>query len=251
MDEVIKGFRGRMVNCVRLGKFTLGKELQAHVAEFKANTPFHSPRTFEETMYGAVLRVSDFLEKRYGAHLLGLGMHPLMRLDDTKVWSHRDRQIYKALDKIFNLNQHGWLNIQSFQLNLSHSNERKAVKLYNALANILPYIPAISASSPIYESKVGEFIDNRLHFYQVNQKKIPSITGDIIPEYISSFEEYVNVAVERYSQDLMKINAPKCILNKDWLNSRGQSSDSIEEPSRSESWMSRIALSLMWPSAAS
>jgi len=221
VDKVIKSLYGRVVNYVRLSKFTLGKELQSHVAELKANTPFHSPKVFEETMHEAVVRVSDFLEKRYGAHLLGLGMHPFIRLDDVKVWSHRDRQIYMALSRVFNLAQHGWLNIQSFQLNLPYSDERRAVTLHNALANILPYIPAVSASSPIYESKIGEFVDNRLHFYQINQKEIPSIAGDIVPEYVNSFEEYEKVTIERYSQDLMRANAPKCILYKEWLNSRG------------------------------
>ncbi len=221
VDKVIKSFYGRIVNYVRLGRFTFGKELQAHVAEFKANTPFHSPKVFEETMHEAVLRISDFLDKRYGAHLLGLGMHPLLKLDDVKVWPHRDRQIYEALGRVFDFSQHGWLNIQSFQLNLPYSDERRAVGLYNALANILPYIPAVSASSPIYESKVGEFVDNRLYFYQMNQKEIPSIAGDTIPEYVSSFEEYEKVTIRRYSQDLMRANAPKCILYKEWLNSRG------------------------------
>jgi gamma-glutamyl:cysteine ligase YbdK (ATP-grasp superfamily) len=221
VDKVIKDVHGRIVNNANLGDFSLGKELQAHVAEFKANTPFDSPEVFEETMHTAVLRILDILETRYRARLLGLGMHPLLLLDKVKVWSHRDRQIYAALSRIFNLNQHGWLNIQSFQLNLPFKNEREAVRLYNALANILPYLPAISASSPIYESKIGDYVDNRLHFYLMNQTEVPSITGDIIPEYVNSFEEYEKATIRQYSEDLAKANAPRCLLNKEWLNSRG------------------------------
>jgi len=221
VDKVIKEVHGRIVNNVDLGGFSFGKELQAHVAEFKANEPFYSPEVFEETMHNAVLRILDFLERRYGARLLGLGMHPSLLLDKVRVWSHRDRQIYEALSRIFNLNQHGWLNIQSFQLNLPFNNERAAVRLYNALANLLPYLPAIAASSPIYESKIGDYVDNRLHFYLVNQAEVPSITGDIIPEYVSSFEEYEKTTIRQYSQDLAKVNAPRCLLNKEWLNSRG------------------------------
>jgi len=221
VDEIIRDLRGRIVNYVDFGDFTVGRELQSHVVELKASRPFDSPKSFEEIMQDAVLRVSDFLEKTHGAHLLGLGMHPFMKLDEAKVWSHRDRQIYASLNKIFNLNQHGWLNIQSFQLNLSYSDEVSALKLYNALANILPYVPAISASSPIYESKIGEFVDNRLFFYEINQKEVPSIAGDIIPEYVNSFEEYKKITVERYSQDLMRMSAPRCIMHKEWLNSRG------------------------------
>jgi len=221
VDKIIKDLHGRVTNYANLGEFTLGKELQAHVAEFKANKPFDSPKVFEETMHSAVSRILDLLQNRYGASLLGLGMHPSLKLDEARVWSHRDRQIYEALGRIFNLTQHGWLNIQSFQLNLSYGNEGEAVRLYNALAEVLPYLPAIASSSPIYESKVGEFLDNRLHFYGINQREIPSITGDIIPEPTSSFEEYEKTTIRRYSEDLAKVNAPKCILSKEWLNSRG------------------------------
>ena len=218
---MIRDIHGRVVNYANLGDFTLGKELQAHVAEFKANKPFGSLKVFEETMHSAVLRVLDFLEKRYDARLLGLGMHPFLKLGGAKVWSHRDRQIYEALGRIFNLNQHGWLNIQSFQLNLSYANESEAVRLYNALTGVLPYLPAIASSSPMYESRFGEFLDNRLYFYRINQREIPSLTGEIIPEHVSSFEEYEKTTIRRYSEDLAKVNAPKCILNKEWLNSRG------------------------------
>jgi len=221
VDKVIRDVHGRIVNCVRLSEFSFGKELQAHVAEFKANTPFSSPEVFEETMKQAVETILGFLEKRYDARLLGLGMHPSLKLGEVKVWSHRDRQIYEALSKIFNLNQHGWLNIQSFQLNLPYRNEFEAVRLYNAITNVLPYLPAVAASSPIYESKIGDYVDNRLHFYLTNQLEVPSITGDIIPEYVGSFEEYEKITVRRYSEDLSKLNAPRCLLNKEWLNSRG------------------------------
>jgi len=221
VDKVIKDVHGRIVNCVQLGNIAFGKELQAHVVEFKANTPFDSPEVFEETMQEAVEVVLGFLEKRYNARLLGLGMHPSLRLDEAKVWSHRDRQIYESMSKIFNLNQHGWLNIQSFQLNLPYKNEGAAVRLHNALTNVLPYLPAVAASSPIYESKIGDCADNRLRFYSTNQLEVPSITGGIIPEYIGSFEEYKKTTVQRYSEDLAKLNAPRFLLNKQWLNSRG------------------------------
>jgi carboxylate-amine ligase len=221
VDRVIKDLHGRIANTVSLGEVSFGKELQAHVAEFKANIPFDSPVVFEENMYKTVLSVLDLLERRYGTRLLGLGMHPMLLIKNARVWTHRDRSLYEALNRIFSLNQHGWLNIQSFQLNLPFKNEQEAVKLYNAITNVLPYLPAIAASSPIYESKIGDYRDNRLHFYAVNQASIPSITGDIIPENVRSFEEYEKTTVQQYSEDLAKVNAPKSLLHKEWLNSRG------------------------------
>lgn len=79
--------------------------------------------------------------------------------------------------------------------------------LHNALVNLLPYLPAITASSPIYESKIGCFTDNRLYFYGKSQIEVPSITGEIIPEYISSFKEYERRIISTYSMALEKIEA--------------------------------------------
>ena len=221
VDRVIKALKGRIINNVHFNDFTFGKELQSHVAEIKANDPFESPYIFEETMYRAVLEISEVLERSFHANLLGLGMHPLLKLDEAKIWSHRDRSIYDAMGRIFNLKQHGWLNIQSFQLNLPYSSEREGVKLHNTLSNIIPYLPAISAASPVYESKIGKYVDNRLHFYMVNQREVPSVTGDVVPEYISSFKEYRKTTIEKYSSELRGLNAHPCIIGREWLNSRG------------------------------
>jgi gamma-glutamyl:cysteine ligase YbdK (ATP-grasp superfamily) len=221
VDKVIKDFRGRIVNFVEQPSFTFGKEIQLHVMEFKSNRPFRSPENFEETMHEAVLTLQDFLESKYGAHLLGTGMHPLLRLEETGVWPHRHRQIYKAYSKVFNLNQHGWLNIQSFQLNVPYYNEKSAIFMHNALAEICAYLPAISASSPIYEGKLGEHVDNRLLFYMINEREVPSVTGAVIPEYVFSFRQYVKEIIEKYSLDLANAGADGCLLHKDWVNSRG------------------------------
>ncbi len=221
VDEILKDFHGRIVNSVKCGDFTFGKELQSHVMEIRPNAPYTSPQAFEERMFNAVVVISDFLHRKRRASLLGTGMHPLLRLPDTAIWSHRHRQIYEAYGKLFNLNQHGWLNIQSFQLNLPYSNEKDGVQMHNLLANICSYLPAFAASSPIYEGKFGEDVDNRLHFYKVNQSEIPSITGDVVPEYVSSFSEYYKKVIRRYSAEMAHAGADELILNKEWINSRG------------------------------
>ena len=220
VDLIIKKMCGRIKNSINFSGFVFEKELQKHVAEFKGSTPFQSPLCFEETLYKAILQISGILDS-FGANLLGTGMHPTLNLNEAKVWDHRDQHIYTALNQIFNLRQHGWLNIQSFQLNISYFNEKEAVKLYNHLITVLPYLPAISAASPIYDSEFGKFVDNRLHFYGINQAQIPSIAGDIIPERIDSFAMYRQKTILKYSLDLSEANAPAYILNKEWINSRG------------------------------
>lgn len=220
-DRVIKDYCGKLVNFVELPEFTFGKEMQLHVMELKANAPFQSPEVFEETMHKAVTTLSNFLEEKYGAHLLGTGMHPLLKLDETGVWPHRHKKIYAEYGKVFNLKQHGWLNIQSFHLNLPYQKETNGVLLHNLLAALCPYLPAVAASSPIYDGAIRDNVDNRLAFYKVNQREVPSVSGDVVPEYVSSFDSYHKDVIGLYSRALAKAGAAKTILFKEWVNSRG------------------------------
>lgn len=194
--------------------------MQLHVIEIKANQPFKTPDVFEETMQSAVTNLSTIVEK-YGARLLGTGMHPLLKFSDTGIWSHYHKKIYNEYGKIFNLSQHGWLNIQSFHLNLPYRKEDDATQIHNKLCNLCAYLPAITASSPFVEGNPGRDTDNRLQYYKINQKEVPSIAGDVIPEYISSFKQYKNDIIGGYSKDLSKAGADKILLEKEWVNSRG------------------------------
>jgi carboxylate-amine ligase len=221
VDKIIKTLRGHIDNTAKLPMFTLGKELQLHVIELKPNKPFKSPVEFEETIQEAVLYTSGILEQKYGGNLLGTGMHPLLTLEETEIWPHRDKQIYDALGKIFTLKQHGWLNIQSFQLNLPYSNERDGIMLHTFLANLSAYLPAITAASPFVEGNLGKDADNRLTFYMNNQREIPSITRDVVPEYVNSFKQYRKEIIGKYSQDLAMAGADQAIIGKEWINSRG------------------------------
>jgi gamma-glutamyl:cysteine ligase YbdK (ATP-grasp superfamily) len=219
-DKIIKEYCGRTINFIELPEFTFGKEMQLHVMEIKANKPFKSPIEFEETMNCAVSRLSEIVRK-HGASLLGTGMHPLLKLDETGIWPHYHRRIYQEYGKIFNLKRHGWLNIQSFHLNLPYEKEAEAIQLHNQLANLCAFLPAITASSPVFECKIGPDIDNRLQFYKANQKEVPSIAGDIIPEYVASLNQYKHEVIGRYSKDLAVAGADKTLLNREWVNSRG------------------------------
>jgi len=221
VDKIMKDFHGRIVNFIQQPRFTFGKELQMHVMEIKPNEPFQSPIAFEEDMQEAVVTITDFLQHKYGAHLLGTGMHPLLRLEDTGVWPHRHRQIYEAYSKIFNLKRHGWLNIQSFQLNLPYVDEQSGVLLHNMLTTVCAYLPALAAASPIYEGKLGKNVDNRLRFYMENQREVPSVTGDVIPEYVNSFGQYETEIIDKYSSDLKAAGADRLLIGVEWVNSRG------------------------------
>jgi glutamate---cysteine ligase / carboxylate-amine ligase len=219
-DKIIKDYCGKTVNFIKLPKFTFGKEMQLHVMEIKANLPFTTASEFEESIQNAVTALSQIVQK-HDANLLGTGMHPLLKLNDTAIWPHYHKKIYREYGKIFNLNQHGWLNIQSFHLNLPFQQEADAIQTHNQLANLCTYLPAIAASSPIFEGKDGPNIDNRLQFYKINQKEVPSITGDVIPEYANSLSQYKRDVIGQYTRDFAEKGADKTLLNREWVNSRG------------------------------
>ena len=219
-DKIIKDYCGKTVNFVELPAFTFGKEMQLHVMEIKANSPFKSPIDFEATMQKALSTLNQIIGK-HDAQLLGTGMHPLLKLKETAIWPHYHRKIYQEYGKIFRLDQHGWLNVQSFHLNLPYNKQTDGIQTHNLLANLCAYLPALTASSPIYEGKKGSDVDNRLRFYKINQKEIPSITGEIIPEYATSFNQYRRDIIARYSEDLAKVGVKKTLLLREWVNSRG------------------------------
>jgi gamma-glutamyl:cysteine ligase YbdK (ATP-grasp superfamily) len=209
-----------MINFIEQQDFSFGKEMQLHVMEIKANQPFKTPSAFEETMQNAVSTLSGIVSN-HGARLLGTGMHPLLKLSDTAVWPHHHRRIYQEYGKMFDLNRHGWLNIQSFHLNLPYQNDTDAAQIHNQLANLCAYLPAVTASSPLFEGKEGPDVDNRLQFYKKNQQEVPSVAGEVIPDYISTLEGYKQDVIGRYSVDLAKAGADKTLLNREWVNSRG------------------------------
>ncbi len=56
---------------------------------------------------------------------------------------------------------------------------------------------------------------------KVNQKEVPSITGDVIPEYAKSLSCYKLDVIGGYSKDLARAGADRTLLNREWVNSRG------------------------------
>jgi carboxylate-amine ligase len=213
-DEVIKKIAGRIYNEVRLGRVFVGKELQKHVIELRAAEPFETLSEFEEVMQSGLEELLSYIDNY---RLLGLGMHPLLKLEEARVWDHKHSRLYEAYDRIFNIRQHGWLNIQSFQLNISFSNEREAIEMHNKVRILLPYLTAIASASPLCEGKIY-FVDTRVHYYRINQKEIPLICNDVIPEKVGSFKEYKRILRNIY-EELAARDA--YVLCREWVNSRG------------------------------
>lgn len=215
-DIVLSEIAGSVVSEVRFGDVTLSKELQKTVLEFIPDHPTDKLFELEEQIYSGIRRFYLHFGDRY--RLLGLGMHPSLTLDNTAVWDHDEGEYYRTYDRLFNIRQHGWLNIQALQVNLSYCNNEELVNLYNKICSLLPYLIAVCAASPFVEGKATGHVDNRLLFYRENQKEIPQICNRIIPPWIVEVDDYLKNQQEIY-RELKDRNAD--ILCEEWLNSSG------------------------------
>jgi len=141
-------------------------------------------------------------------------------LTETQRWPHGNREIYQQYDSIFNCCGHGWANLQSMHVNLPFANDDEFSQLHNAIRLILPLLPALAASTPFLEGKTTDLLDSRLYFYDKNQQRVPSITGDVIPEFIHSEAEYQDKILTPMYREISALD-PEGLLQYEWLNSRG------------------------------
>ncbi|WP_292368840.1 glutamate-cysteine ligase family protein [Methanoregula sp. UBA64] len=215
-DQIIKAICGSFESEISFGDVRLGKELQKTVIEMLPKVPADGPAVLEIQLVQGINRFYRIFPDQY--HLLGLGMHPTVTLDRTSVWDHDEGEYYECYDRLFNIHQHGWLNIQALQVNLSYANEKDLLMQYNRIRTFLPYLVAITASSPMVEGKLTGVMDNRLVYYRKNQEQIPAICNGIVPERLRSVAEY-NAFQETIFAELRTRDAE--ILCEEWLNSGG------------------------------
>jgi hypothetical protein len=88
---------------VSFGDIKVSKELQKHAIDLKLSRP--GSLTFLEN------NLLDGLRSLYRAlncdyKFLGLGMHPMLTLDQTTYWNHDEQEYYHAYDRLFNIKQH-------------------------------------------------------------------------------------------------------------------------------------------------
>lgn len=219
-DQVIQALSGEIVNEISLGRINVSNELVLHVVEFKGNGPQKDLVRLANSFQSEIERVNNLLEK-WDACLLPTAMHPTMDpLKETRIWPHGQNTIYETYNRIFDCKGHGWSNLQSVHINLPFANDEEFAKLHAAIRIALPLLPGLAASSPLVEGKITGIYDNRLNFYAQNQKRIPSIIGDIVPEAVFTQKDYEEKILRRIEKDVQPFDS-EGILEGEWLNSRG------------------------------
>lgn len=219
-DQLFKVVTGHVANEVNNPRIDWSNELVLHVVEFKNNKPEPKLNPLISLFQDEVKRANASLQNM-GCKLLPTAMHPWMNPEtETQLWPHENNEIYRSYDRIFSCKGHGWSNLQSMHINISFDTDAEFRKLHSAIRFILPLVPALSSSSPIYENEIRNDKSSRLRFYLQNQKRIPSIIGDAVPDVIVSEAEYQEKVLQPIYDDIKPFDTYG-VLQEEWLNSRG------------------------------
>ncbi len=219
-DELLKQESGQYSSDFVNGIVTWSNELVLHVIGLKSTKPEVNLNTLENAFADDVKRINNTLSC-WNAMLLPTAAHPFMNpLTETKLWPHNNKAVYEIDNRIFDCNRHGWSNLQSTHLNLPFQGDGEFGKLHAAVRLILPLLPALCASSPVIDGKFSDVVDTRLTYYKTRHSRIPSITGQVIPEPIFSQKNYEDQVYAKIKKDIAPFD-PENILDPIWVNSRG------------------------------
>lgn len=202
------------------GGIGMSNELVLHLIELKNEDPRVSLASLPAAFLAAVRRTNEALAP-LNCRLLPTGMHPWMKpASEAMLWPHDYHEVYETYDRIFDCKRHGWANLQSTHINLPFSDDDEFARLHAAARLVLPLIPGIAASTPLFESKLTPFANNRLEVYRSNAAKLPRVTGHLVPEAIFDIDEYHEKILEPLYRDIARLDEDG-ILQHEWLNARG------------------------------
>jgi len=219
-DKVLHAIAGAYESEVERDDLAWSNELVNHVIELKTNGPAPALDGLDAQFQSDVAEIESILSP-LGCRLMPTAAHPWMDpARETMLWPHEYNPVYASFDRIFGCKGHGWSNLQCTHINLPFAGDDEFGRLHAAIRLVLPLIPALAASSPILDAKRTGLMDARLDTYRNNARKIPQVTGKLIPEPAYTRADYE----ARILDPLYKAIAPhdpEGILQYEWLNARG------------------------------
>lgn len=219
-DRVLAHEAGEWATDVVDGDMGWSNELVLHVLEVKNERPVGSLAGLELEFRRTQARLAA-VTRKLGLLLLPGAVHPWMDpTRETRIWPHDYAEVYGTYHRLFDCHRHGWANLQSTHLNLSFGDDREFARLHAAVRMVLPLIPALAASSPVMEGKCTGLLDSRVVTYRDNSRRLPSMTGRVIPEPSKSPAHYRATVLEPLWRDLLEIE-PEGTLQHEFANARG------------------------------
>jgi gamma-glutamyl:cysteine ligase YbdK (ATP-grasp superfamily) len=219
-DELLRAAGGNEDGDFRADGMVWSNELGLHVLELKVAEPSPSLTGLGAGFQAQVGAVNDSLIP-FGARLLPTGMHPWMDpATEFRLWPHANSSVYRTFDRIFDCRGHGWANLQATHLNLPFGDDAEFGRLHAAVRLMLPILPGLAASSPFFDGKRGEHLDSRLEVYRQNARRVPSVSGQLVPEPVFTRREYEERLLGRIYRDLAPLD-PDGVIRHEWVNARG------------------------------
>jgi gamma-glutamyl:cysteine ligase YbdK (ATP-grasp superfamily) len=219
-DELMARVGGDPNADLELGELAWSNELVLHVLEFKTNGPAPSLAGLAAKFHESA-RLANRELAGMGARLMPGGVHPWMDPHaETVLWPHEYTEVYHAFDRIFGCAGHGWANLQSTHLNLPFRGDDEFGRLHAAVRLVLPLIPALAAASPYLDGLRSAALDARLVAYRGNARRVPSVSGLVVPEPAFTRAHYEREILGRIYADMAPLD-PDGILRHEWANARG------------------------------
>jgi glutamate---cysteine ligase / carboxylate-amine ligase len=219
-DRLLEAECGAIQSEVECGDIAWSNELVLHVVELKTAVPAPSVLGLADLFQQQVRRINQRLQVLRG-RLMPSAMHPWMDPDrEMQLWPHDYGDVYDAFHRIFDCRGHGWANLQSVHLNLPFANDSEFARLHAAIRLVLPLLPALAAASPLMDGRETGRMDNRLHVYRSNSRRIPEVAGRVIPERAYSEADYHRLILDPLFAAIAP-HDPDEVLRDEFLNARG------------------------------
>lgn len=220
VEPAFRTLAGRGVSEIELEGAGFSNEIADHVLEVKTPEPVRSLVDAEGRLQHGIEGFLHLLGREFDARLLPTGMHPWFDPLAARLWTRSGLRIYTTYAWLFDLRTHGWMNVHATHLNLPFGSDREAVALHTAASLVIPYLPALTASSPVYDGRLAPDADARLRWLLEHQSRIPETCGRLVPEYVCSLQDYRRRILQpMYSAlDRFPHSSP---LRREFLNARG------------------------------
>lgn len=218
-DKLLHSLAGHWVSEFQRDRLAWSNEIVLHLIELKNSSPEACLDSLPSLFQNEVRRINAQLESM-SARLMPTAMHPWMNpAIETRLWPHDNAAIYRAYDQIFDCRRHGWANLQSMHFNLPFADDGEFCRLHAAIRLVLPILPALTASSPVADGRYSGFLDYRMKNYLTHQMKVPATMGKVIPDTITSYDNYREQILEPMYRDVRNYD-PDGVLQHEWLNVR-------------------------------
>lgn len=220
VEPAFRVLAGRGTSDVHLGALGFSNEIADHVLEVKTTGPVRSLREAEAILYEGVQRFSALLRAEFDARLMPTGMHPWFDPRKGRLWSRSGGRIYGTYARLFDVRTHGWMNVQASHLNLPFGDERETLAMHTAAALLVPYLPALAASTPMHDGDLQPHADARLAWILEHQARVPESCGALVPEYVDSFADYRRTILAPMYAAVDRLGDDASAIRHEFLNAR-------------------------------